>query len=113
MPTYTWAVGQDVAVLTRYASLRELAKVERVSPTGRATVHGLTFNPDGRCRGGSYSAPSIRPATDADHRAILRRSVWGRIRVIVDQEWAPGHLTDDDLQKILDTLRAPPSRAQD
>jgi hypothetical protein len=87
--------GDEVAVIRNYGRLISVARVIRVTPSGRVIVHwgssSLEFNPDGYQRGNkdSWSRTHIEPLTPerrdaADQRVLAERlevTKWGALDV--------------------------------
>lgn len=74
-------VGDEVAIPYRYSNSGwRICKVENITPTGRVTVAGSTFNPDGTFS----SILRCLPVTPEIRREVRRTLLVDRLRV---QSW--------------------------
>jgi hypothetical protein len=102
------AVGVEVAYSAgSWSSVSGVivSKVKRVLPSGRFEAGNITFNPDGRSRGGdSYGHQWAHIATDEDrandlHRRLLIRAKKLQMEVIPLARWS-----NEQLQAYIDTV---------
>lgn len=113
MGDYDWKAG-DTVVLAHFGSgsRRQIATVERVTPTGLPCVRGELFRKNGRQRGGGggYSGRYIQPADPAKVAEVeaenRMRALRARALRAIDEArvGAGGHLTEAQCVAIIEAL---------
>ncbi len=78
--------GDEVAMRYGYNSRYMFATIEKVTPSGLIKVRGDYYTPDGRQRGGGYSAPHITRATQKIKDEMTRQGLAYKLEKALEAE---------------------------